>query len=56
MAAELELAAWNTYATKLWSTFVEPPWNYSINHGLVQLDVMDTITTFPVRQGPQQKH
>jgi len=28
MSAELELAAWRTDGTKLWTTFVEPPWTY----------------------------
>ena len=30
MAAEVGFVAWDAYANKLWSTFVEPPWSYEI--------------------------
>lgn len=53
MAAELELAAWSIEGEKLWTTFVEPPWSYSVSDEQVRLDVMGTISTFPLRQGPR---
>jgi len=40
MSAELELSVWNTSGEKLWTTFVEPPWGYSIQGDLVELDIM----------------
>ncbi|HLN65513.1 MAG TPA: hypothetical protein VK464_28650 [Symbiobacteriaceae bacterium] len=51
MAAELELAAWDIRGNKLWSTFVEPPWGYTVHGGEVRLDVMGTISVFPLRTG-----
>ena len=52
MAAELELAAWTTDGRKLWSTFVEPPWTYTVNRSTVELDVMGTACEFDVEAGP----
>ena len=52
MSAELELAAWDLDGTKLWSTFVEPPWEYEVRAGQVELDVMGNRSSFPVRLGP----
>lgn len=54
MSAELELAAWSVAGEKLWSTFVEPPWHYTIEHEQVTLDVMGTVSSFPVVAGPQR--
>ncbi len=44
MAAELELAAWDIQGRKLWSRFVEPPWEYRIEGRVVVLDVMGTVS------------
>jgi hypothetical protein len=55
MSAELEMAAWDTHARKLWTTFVEPPWDYRVVEGLVHLDVMGTKSMFPVATGPQRE-
>ena len=52
MSAELELAAWNIEGRKLWSTFVEPPYEYSIANDTVYLTVLDVPCTFPLRDGP----
>lgn len=52
MSAALELAAWDIQGRKLWSTFVEPPWSYTVNDEEVRLDVMGTKSAFPVRTGP----
>ncbi len=46
MSSELELAVWNINGEKLWSTFVEPPWNYTIENDELHLDVMGKETTF----------
>jgi hypothetical protein len=51
MSAELELAAWTTAGEKLWTTFVEPPWSYSVEGSTVRLDVMGEISEFPLRTG-----
>jgi hypothetical protein len=53
MSAELELAAWDLAGRKLWSTFVEPPWEYRVRDGLVHLDVMAAPSTFPLHDGPR---
>lgn len=44
MAAELELAAWDVSGRKLWSRFVEPPWEYTVTGDAVRLDVMGEIS------------
>lgn len=55
MSAELELAAWNVSATKLWSTFVEPPWDDTVSEGTVNLDVMGVKSRFDLIAGPNAK-
>jgi len=55
MAAELELAAWSTEGSKLWSTFVEPPWGYHVVGERVMLDVMGAKTSFNLQRGPGNK-
>ncbi len=52
MAAELEFAAWDVHARKLWSTFVEPPWSYDVAGSSVRLDVMGAKSNFSIRTGP----
>jgi hypothetical protein len=52
MSAELGLAVWTTSGEKLWSTYVEPPWTYSVERGRMKLNVMGTITEFPLSNGP----
>jgi len=54
MAAELELAAWTVCGQKLWSTFVEPPWEYAVEEGAVRLDVMGKKSLFPLAIGPER--
>jgi hypothetical protein len=51
MSAELEFAAWDTHGTKLWSMFVEPPWSYEVQDDQVSLDVMGTLSSFPIKTG-----
>jgi hypothetical protein len=55
MSAELELAAWTAVGEKLWSTFVEPPWSYTVEDGRIELDVMGKIRTFPIAAGPDSR-
>jgi hypothetical protein len=52
MSAELELAAWDLAGRKLWTTFVEPPWEYAAEAGTVLLDVMGKKSCFPLTTGP----
>lgn len=52
MSAELELAAWNMRGEKLWSTFVEPPWSYSLDGATIHLEVMGAKASFPLYEGP----
>jgi hypothetical protein len=52
MAAELELAAWDIRGRKQWTTFVEPPWRYSVTDDTVHLEVLDVSCSFPLASGP----
>ena len=52
MSAELDLAAWNIQGRKMWTTFVEPPWDYSVDGRQLQLDVMGKKSSFDLREGP----
>lgn len=52
MSAELEMGAWDVDGKKLWSTFVEPPWTYTVEGEHVKLDVMGRKSEFPVKTGP----
>jgi len=54
MAAELEVAVWDIRGVKRWSTFVEPPWSYRVEDGMVHLDVMGTLSSFPLDAGPSR--
>jgi hypothetical protein len=51
MSAEIEFAAWDRSGQKLWSRFVEPPWDFSVLGDQVRLDVMGKVTTFPIMGG-----
>lgn len=52
MSAELELAAWTHDGNKLWSIFVEPPWDYDVVDSQLNLDVMGAKSSFDLREGP----
>jgi hypothetical protein len=54
MSAELEVAAWTQDGKKLWSTFVEPPWQYAVAGGWITLDVMGTERSFSLAEGPRK--
>jgi hypothetical protein len=54
MLAELELAAWNTHGEKLWTTFVEPPWDYTVEADTVRLDVMGLSAVSRSSRGPAE--
>lgn len=54
MSAELELAAWDLRGKKLWSTFVEPPWDYDVSDGTLNLDVMGVKSHFDLNAGPKR--
>jgi hypothetical protein len=55
MSAELELAAWTVAGTKLWSMFVEPPWNYTVEGARMRLEMLGRVAQFPLRQGPNRR-
>lgn len=57
MSAETELAAWDIRGDKRWSTlqkrlWVEPPWDYRVQGGMVYLEVMGAVTAFSLIAGP----
>jgi hypothetical protein len=52
MSAELELAVWDIQGKKLWSTFVEPPWTYSLKDHTIEIEVMGARASFPLHEGP----
>jgi hypothetical protein len=53
MAAELELAAWDLSGRKLWSRFVEPPWEFSIAGDVVAVDVMGVVSRIHLGTGQE---
>ncbi len=53
MSAEPEIAAWDVHGRKLWTTFVEPPWDHTVRDGVLHLDVMGTESSFPLIGGPR---
>lgn len=55
MSAELELAAWTLEGTKLWTTFVEPPWSYEVTDDVLELDIMGVKSEFSLRGGPENR-
>lgn len=52
MSAEVEMAVWDMYGKKLWSTFVEPPWSYTLDDDSVYLDVGEKKFSFSLLTGP----
>jgi hypothetical protein len=52
MAAELEIAAWNTEGHKLWARFMEPPWSYHVKEGVIFLDTSGRQSSFPLVTDP----
>lgn len=55
MSSELELAAWDHHGRKLWRTFVEPPWHYSVAGQALTLDIMGVVDQFDLRNGPAKQ-
>lgn len=55
MLGELEFAALDLRAQRLWSTPVEPPWSYDVRGDEVELDVMGRISSFNIASGPAQR-
>jgi hypothetical protein len=53
MSAELELAAWTIDGVKRWTMFVEPPWEYAVVDGRIELDVMGAKSSFDLASGPR---
>lgn len=53
MSAELELAAWDIEGNKLWTMFVEPPWEYDVQRSKIHLDIMGKKSIFDIRIGPK---
>ncbi len=51
MAAELQLAAWDLGAGKLWSRFVEPPWSFAVADDVVSVDVMGSVSRVSLNTG-----
>ncbi len=53
MAAELELAAWDVGGRKLWSRFVEPPWQFWVADEVVMVDVMSVVSRIHIHSGKE---
>ncbi|WP_165411165.1 hypothetical protein [Rhizobium ruizarguesonis] len=49
MSAELEFGVWRTTGEKVWSAFVEPPWNFNVSGENVELDIMGQLKTFKLK-------
>ena len=48
LVIEVEFAAWDRSGRKLWSRFVEPPWDFRVVEDRIRLDVMGQVTEFPM--------
>ncbi len=53
MSAELEFSVWDQHGKKLWSTFVEPPWDFQVRDDIVELDVMGATRRHRLTDGDQ---
>ncbi len=51
MSAELEFAVWDLSGQKLWSTFVEPPWEFEVQGPFVHLNVMGQLRKLRLSDG-----
>jgi hypothetical protein len=54
MSAELELAAWDIHGKKLWSMFAEPPYDYTVENGIVHMDRDGEKLEIPIEAGPDK--
>ena len=52
MSAELELAAYSLQGEKLWTSFVDPPWTYTVEGDVIMLNVMGSISQLSLERGP----
>lgn len=51
MSTELELGVWHISGELLWTTRVEPPWEYKVQGENIYVDVMGKQTAFTLRSG-----
>jgi hypothetical protein len=51
MSAELDFFVGDIFGKKLWSTFVEPPWEYRIVDEIIYLNIMGKETAFSLMDG-----
>lgn len=57
MSAELEFGVWTETGEKLWTTFVNPPWTYTIEGDQVHIDDFDAKRVHDLKTGkPQTRH
>lgn len=54
MSAGMELAVWDLYGSRRWSTCVEPPYGYTIVAGIMCLTSTSGTASFPLVAGPSQ--
>ena len=50
-AEELEFGVFTIEGLLVWSTFVEPPWEWSIERDKVKLDIMGTLRYHDLKTG-----
>jgi hypothetical protein len=53
MSAEMKFAVWDLAGKVLWSQFVEPPYEYTIDNDTMYLTIIGKIFSFPLNTGPQ---
>jgi hypothetical protein len=51
MSAECEFAIFTNEGHKLWTTFVEPPWDFKIEFDIVELDIMGNKKHYNISDG-----
>ncbi len=52
MSGELEVAGYSLDGTKLWSSVVESPWDYTVSGDKMNTIVMGHRVEFPIHKGP----
>ncbi|MHB1000869.1 MAG: hypothetical protein ACYC27_16630 [Armatimonadota bacterium] len=53
LSGDCDFEAWDIHGKRLWYTWVEPPWHYTVEDGWVNLDVMGKKSRFTLVEGPK---
>lgn len=51
LVAEMEFGVWTSSGERLWSTYVEPPWDFHVNGNVIELNVMEKKRRLRISDG-----